>query len=187
MHQMFLVQLWKKATITGHFGLVLQEIFSSEITWLSCSCRFEKFCFEKFISNEVYKCFSMIFSHISSVLLCLKLIKLSHWLGQSIVFSMRARLITPFRLSYAREIWKPRIHSENARNVQFSSTPHTHEGEISKRATITVHFGFVLREILDSINHMVFVQSPFRIVLFWEVYFLYKCFSLIFSHITQLF
>ena len=32
--------------------------------WLSCNGRFEKFCLERFISTEVYKCFSLIFSHI---------------------------------------------------------------------------------------------------------------------------
>ena len=127
MHQMFLVQLWKKATITGHFGLVLQEIFSSEITWLSCSCRFEKFCCERFITNEVYKCFSLIFSHISSVLLCLKLMKLNQ-LGQWIVFNLpdykRPVYVTPERFQNGR------IHSENAWNVFRSH--YAHEEEIWK-------------------------------------------------------
>ena len=66
----------------GHIELVLQEILGSEITWLSCSCRFEKFFFERFISNEVWQMFFIDISHISSVLLCLKLMKLNQ-LGQA--------------------------------------------------------------------------------------------------------
>ena len=49
-----------KATMIGHIELVLQEILGSEIIWLSCSCRFEKFFFERFISNEVWQMFSIV-------------------------------------------------------------------------------------------------------------------------------
>ena len=73
-HQMSLVDTtqgnFEKSNMQSLASLdfALQEIPA----WLSCCCRFEKFCFERFISNAVYK-----FPHISSVFLCLKLMNLA--------------------------------------------------------------------------------------------------------------
>ena len=130
---------------------------SRKITWLWHCSSFQKALLWK-VQLYVYNCFLQLFSHISSGLLCLNLMKLNQ-LGQWIVFNLpdykRPVYVTPERFQNGR------IHSENAWNV---FRPHyAHEEEIWKRATITASdCDLCVRKSWAVKSHGYIVQSPLR-------------------------